>query len=609
MARGGGSYNRRMAQTLVNWREWGEAAFADAEAQNKPILLGISAVWCHWCHVMDRGVPGDAVHTGVYSDAQIAEFINANFVPVRVDNDQRPDINARYNMGGWPTTSFLTPGGDVIYGGTYFSPRQMRNLLPQIADYWRKNKDELLQRAGEGKPAVAADEPLAAAAALPDDVLPNVVGAIARGYDARHGGLGDGTKFPMSDAWALLLNISDEAELPVPGGQRMRAVDMARQTLIAMGTRGMYDMVDGGWFRYSTTPDWTVPHFEKMLEDHARLLPVYLNAFRRTGDAALKQIAQASLDYLTSTLLRDAGGVTYFAGSQDADEEYYALARSERAGKSAPFIDWRLYADWNALMVPALLDAAVVLGRPTYADLARKVLATIDALCVGADGGVTHSITFGPGEPSASALRGALGDQAAVAAAHLALAQHSVSPDERGAVIAQARHVLDFARRALAAPGGGFYDRPDDPSALGMLKVRIKTMADNAAMADALLALSALDDDGPARAEAVAALGAFAGEYARFREHGAPYGLAVMRATMGEPTEIVIVGEGAQAAEFLAAAHTPYAPWRVVRVLHPIHDADYIAGRGYPLSRTPAAFVCRGMTCSAPIYDAGQLAR
>ena len=125
-----GFYNRPMAHTLVNWRDWGDAAFAEAAAQDKPMLLGISAVWCHWCHVMDRGVPGDPVHTGVYSDGNIAEFINANFIPVRVDNDQRPDINARYNMGGWPTTCFLTPGGDVIYGGTYFSPGQMRNLLP-----------------------------------------------------------------------------------------------------------------------------------------------------------------------------------------------------------------------------------------------------------------------------------------------------------------------------------------------------------------------------------------------------------------------------------------------------------------------------------------------
>ena len=594
-----------MSNTLVNWREWNDEAFEAARAEQKPILLGISAVWCHWCHVMDRGVAGDPQHTGVYSDPDIAAYINENFIPVRVDNDQRPDINARYNQGGWPTTCFLTPDGEVLYGGTYFAPAQMRNLLPQIMQYWRENRAMLLDRVNESV-AEAAPAP-AQNPSLPDDIFSNVVMSIARNYDTRHGGLGNATKFPMSDAWALLLNVSDDAKLPTPGGD-MKPLDMVTQTLIAMGTRGMYDMAEGGWFRYSTTPDWTVPHFEKMLEDYARLLPVYLRAIQRTGDAKLKHIAQESLRYLTEKLLRDTPEATYFAGSQDADEEYYALSNAERAEKTPPFIDWRLYADWNALMVMALLEASVVLNDKKYADLARKVLATLDLLCVGADGAVVHSTSpLLAGGVGGGQVRGLLADQAALAMAHLMLAQHSGSPQEREAVLVMARRLIEFARRELAAPDGGFFDRPADPSAKGLLSTRIKPLQDNAHMAQALvLAYYLADGEANAKAEAIRTLSAVAKDYPRYGEHAAGFAQAVMQATL-EPTEIVIVGEGWQAANFAWSAMTPYSSWRVVRVLDPDNDAELIRQRGYPVSKTPVAFVCRGTACSAPIYEASEL--
>ncbi len=265
----------------VKWREWSDEAFADAKAQDKPVLLGISAVWCHWCHVMDRGVPGDPAHTGVYNNQQIADFINANYIPVRVDNDQRPDINARYNMGGWPTTCFLTPDGDVIYGGTYFAPSQMRQLLPRVVDVWRDDRQDILSKletrettTNEGRKmqaeSVGSSERLAMSA---EEIISGVANLIIRNFDPKHGGLGDDQKFPMSDAWALLLAVHSQTK-------DVRLLDMVTRTFIAMGTQGMYDLAVGGWFRYSTTPDWGVPHFEKMLEDHGRLLPVYLDAIR-----------------------------------------------------------------------------------------------------------------------------------------------------------------------------------------------------------------------------------------------------------------------------------------------------------------------------------------
>jgi uncharacterized protein YyaL (SSP411 family) len=598
-------------ETKVQWREWGEAAFAEAKSQNKPVLLGISAVWCHWCHVMDRGIPGDPIHTGVYNNPQIAEFINDHFIPIRVDNDQRPDVNARYNMGGWPTTCFLTPDGDLIYGATYLAPMQMRQLLQRVLQVWRDEREEILKQVQQSDAqralnAARARQPSVDAAPAVDEVVSAVASAIIRSYDWRNGGLGDGQKFPMSDAWALLLALyarRGEAQL----------LNMIVQTLIAMGSKGMYDLVAGGWFRYSTTPDWSVPHFEKMLEDHARLLPVYAHAIqlcRRAGrhdDAeALTQIVAHALDYLTTTLLRDEPGLTYFAGSQDADEDYYMLSRAERAQVQPPFIDWRLYADWNALMVSALLQLDIPFERAGYAELAIRTWRTLIERCVGPDGSVVHSLLPRAGDFARGTLSGQLGDQAALTKACLDIVQHQ--PALAGEALAIARRLTDFAMQALRAPEGGFYDTPADPNAQGMLRVRIQPIFDNCTMAEALTTLRYLTDEPAWEQVAQAALAAFAHEYKRYREHAAPYALAVMRA-MELPDEVVIVGQDASVTPFVRAAHAQYAPWRIVRVLHPDHDADVIQRRGYPTARLPVAFVCRGTTCSAPIYEPHQLSQ
>ncbi|MDW8351985.1 MAG: DUF255 domain-containing protein [Anaerolineae bacterium] len=603
-----------MNESRVLWREWCEEAFAEAKAQDKPVLLGISAVWCHWCHVMDRGIPGDPVHTGVYNNPQIADYINTHFIPIRVDNDQRPDINARYNMGGWPTTCFLTPDGDVIYGATYLAPAQMRQLLPRVVEVWRNEREEILrQLKGHAEDTKRKARELASASrpspaslvANYQSVLNDVAGAIIRNFDPKHGGLGNGQKFPMSDAWELLLAIYDKT------GEK-RLLDMVVQTLIAMGTRGMYDLVAGGWFRYSTTPDWSVPHFEKMLEDHARLMPVYLHtvqlcrvAGRQDDATTLTNVVHASLNYLTSTLLHDEAGLTYFAGSQDADEEYYLLSRDERAKRAAPFIDWRLYADWNALMISALLQAAVVLDRPTYGDLAARIWRTLVERCVNDDGSVVHSLISKDGAMAHAGLRGQLGDQAALAKAGLELAQFH--PELAADALAVARRVIGFAMRELRAPEGNFYDSPANPNAQGMLRVRIQPIFDNCTLAEALLVMSYWADEPDWRQVAQASLAAFGDEYKRYREHAAPYALAVMRAAQ-PPDEVVIVGRGDAVAPFIRAAHGRYSAWRVVRVLDPDYDADAIARRGYPVNRLPVAFVCRGTACSAPIYAAEDLA-
>ncbi len=592
--------------TLVNWRGWSDEAFAEARAQSKPVLLGISAVWCHWCHVMDRGIPGDPVHTGVYNDPQIARYINEHFIPIRVDNDQRPDINLRYNMGGWPTTCFLTPDGDVLYGATYLTPSQMRALLPRIVSLWNTEREDILRQIAEAsaqaQPQAAPSAvvaPLEKLAEASENVWRGVITRIVRNYDRRHGGLGESQKFPMSDAWALLI-----AE-HLRSGERLM-LDLAAQTLIAMGTRGMYDRVAGGWFRYSTTPDWNVPHFEKMLEDHARLLPVYASAMACCGklgrdDEArtLREVIESALDYLLSTLLRETPAFTYFAGSQDADEHYYTLSRTERAQVTPPFIDWRLYADWNALMVSALLRVSALLDRPDLAALAERVWETLARHVVQTDGSVIHSLIPNGDEMQPSGLSGLLGDQAALLHACLDIAQ--CCPHRAARALAVAEQVRRFVEMALLADEGGFYDAPARPDAHGMLRLRIKPLMDNAAMAEVLARLAFLTEDAALREMAARSLCAFLSEHERYREHAAPYALAVWRVA-NTPDEIVIVASAEAAAPFARAAQCRLSPWQVVRVLDPSRDAPHIAARGYPTAQTPVAFVCRGNTCSAPVF-------
>src|SRR5581483_150392 len=249
----------------IGWQPWGEEAFERARREDKPLLLGISAVWCHWCHVMDETT---------YSDPAVIQLINERFVPVRVDNDERPDINARYNMGGWPTTAFLAPSGDVLAGMTYVPPDQMREILEQVSTYYRDNRETIEQKLAE----INANRDRAASAErrreeLSDQVLRDVLHSVQDAYDPVYGGFGNEPKFPHPDAIDLLLHAY------LRDGDR-DALHMARKTLEYMCRGGTYDQEWGGFYRYSTKRDWSIPHYEKMLEDNALLLRALLKLYR-----------------------------------------------------------------------------------------------------------------------------------------------------------------------------------------------------------------------------------------------------------------------------------------------------------------------------------------
>ena len=320
----------------IKWHAWSKEAFEEARLARKPVLLSISAVWCHWCHVMDETT---------YSHPSVIDIINRDYVPVRVDNDVRPDINQRYNMGGWPTTAFLTSSGDILTGATYLPPDEMASALVRIAGYYSNNQPEISARVLEARKRAALGVERSAGE-LEAGLVDQVVDAVRNAYDPEYGGFGVAPKFPQSDALLLLLE-----QAAVRGDEELRR--MAVHTLEQMYRGGTYDDVEGGFFRYSTTQDWSVPHFEKMLEDHAGLV-------HALGLAGMSEALEKTVAYLDRVLRDPRSGL--YAGSQDADEHYYAMDAEGRASAQAPFVDRRVYTSWNAALAVAYLGAGLPAG-------------------------------------------------------------------------------------------------------------------------------------------------------------------------------------------------------------------------------------------------------
>jgi uncharacterized protein len=313
LAQASSPYLRSAAHQPVNWMEWGEAAFERATREDRPILLDIGAVWCHWCHVIDRES---------YENQEIARVINQNYVPVKVDRDERPDIDARYQMavsaltgqGGWPLTAFLTPQGKPFFGGTYFPPDDrygrpgMKRILETIAQNYRSHRDQIHTSADQIAEALSHAERFEPAGARAS-VVASVVQSIEGLYDSVHGGFGQAPKFPHPTAMELLLDQYLEH-----GQQRL--LEIVAQTLESMGRGGVYDQVGGGFHRYSVDQYWRVPHFEKMSYDNAGLLGNYVHAYQLTGNDFFREIAVGILGFVETVLSRQEGG---FYASQDAD--------------------------------------------------------------------------------------------------------------------------------------------------------------------------------------------------------------------------------------------------------------------------------------------------
>jgi len=309
------AYLSSAAHQPVEWHEWGAEAFERARAENKPILLDIGAVWCHWCHVMDRES---------YEDAETAQLINQNFVPIKVDRDERPDIDARYQaavsaisgQGGWPLTAFLTPDGKPFFGGTYFPPDDtfgrpgFKRVLAAIAANYVTRLAEIRASADNLVEALRQAEMFAGAKrAFDPRVIDSIADSAVRMFDFRFGGFGNAPKFPHSTAVELILERYQSAD-------ERALLTVVTTTLDAMARGGVYDQVGGGFHRYSVDERWHVPHFEKMSYDNSELLKNYLHGWQVTGNALYRRVAEGIIEWVNTTLSDPQGG---FYASQDAD--------------------------------------------------------------------------------------------------------------------------------------------------------------------------------------------------------------------------------------------------------------------------------------------------
>jgi uncharacterized protein YyaL (SSP411 family) len=308
------AYLRSAAHQPVHWHPWGGEAFARARAEHRPILLDIGAVWCHWCHVMD----GES-----YEDPDLARYLNEHFVCVKVDRDERPDVDVRYQravqalagQGGWPLTAFLTPDGDVFYGGTYFPPDGrfgrpgFRTVLERVREVFHAEPDKVRQTAAELRGHVAAALVESAPGTLGPDLLVQGAERMARLFDWRYGGFGTAPKFPHPGAIEFLVGRWWDTREPW-----LR--EIAEKTLAGMVRGGVYDQVGGGFHRYSVDERWVVPHFEKMSYDNAELLRACLHAYAAFGTPLLREASEGIVAWAQEVLADPDGG---FGASQDAD--------------------------------------------------------------------------------------------------------------------------------------------------------------------------------------------------------------------------------------------------------------------------------------------------
>jgi uncharacterized protein YyaL (SSP411 family) len=439
---------------MIQWLPWSPAAFGRAASEHKPVLLSITAAWCEACHEMDRTT---------YADPEVAALVRARFVAVRVDTDRRPDINDRYNLGGWPTTAFLTPDGSVLAGGTFVDAGRMPGVLTRVAAAFAAAEHGTTEHAEHGVPEHAAH-------VVTDDVA--LIESIFATFDEEHAGFGIEPKFPHAAPLHLAIALFRET-----GDDRWRT--LVERTLDAMADGGLWDAPRGGFYRYATGRDWGLPHQEKLLETNAELLRAYAEAALVFGRQADRDRCAAIAGFITGPLRADTGG---YRGS-DADGI--------------------LYMDGNAKAAGALLGAATVLddsalGREALASFERVVL-----LCYKPGAGLAH---FSDG---VARVRGLLVDQIYTVGA--LLDAFDVSALEPYRMMAE-----ELARVAIRElwddPGGGFFDRAVSDGDIGLLRTRRKPFVVNAEAASMLARLERTTGEAEFHARAEGALRAAAGQ-------------------------------------------------------------------------------------------------
>jgi hypothetical protein len=637
----------------VDWYPWGDEAFQKAAQEDKPIFLSIGYSACHWCHVMARES---------FEDQTTASILNEHFVSVKVDREERPDLDRIYmsavqamtGSGGWPMSVFLTPDGKPFYAGTYFPPQprygmpSFRQVLTTVADAWRNRREDLLE---SSERVTASVERQMAAQATDQELQPrtltNAFRNLRRDFDDAHGGWDGAPKFPQPMVIEFLLRLHRATGEP-------DALDMAVEALEAMARGGIYDQLAGGFHRYSVDERWLVPHFEKMLYDNAQLARVYLHAWQATARPLFRAIAEETLDYVVREMLDPEGGfyATQSAESmgeegrffvwtpeqirevlgEDADafmraygvqpggnwegksiltlsgswEERQALADARRRLFEArkrrvqPERDEKVLTSWNGLMLAAFAEAGRALGRDDYVDVAQRNAAFLLEELVDDEGLLLH--TWYDGEAKVAAY---LDDYANLIDGLLALYQTTFEP--RWYLAAQG-----LAERMLAhfrAPQGGFFDTSDVHEEL---ITRPRSLQDNAvpsgnAMAALdLLRLSQLAVEPRYAEEAQRSLRQVQQMLGRY-PLGFGQWLSALEYALAETREIAILGapEDAEVQALLGACADGFRPHQVLAVGDPkeMEDTVPLLQDRPRVDGQATAYVCVDFTCQRPVTD------
>ena len=657
-------YLRQHANNPVDWREWGEEAFAEARERDVPIFLSVGYSSCHWCHVM--------AHESFEND-EIAEVLNERFVNIKVDREERPDLDAVYmsalqamsGHGGWPMSVFLTHDGTPFFAGTYWPAEERAGMPPfprvleAVWNAWTTQRDEVEGSAGKIRGHLQSMHELDDAGDVADASLAaQAASGCVQAWDQRHGGFGDAPKFPMAMAIDFLLahhvRTGDDAVL--------RA---ASHSLEAMAKGGIHDQIGGGFARYSVDAVWLVPHFEKMLYDNALLLRAYTHAWQITQQPRYRRVAVGIADYLLRDMAHPEGGLyaatdadsegvegkffvwsdeefrevvasidedpdawaSYFgvtpegnfeganilheAGERPADDPAFeerlaAVAtalRQRRSHRVHPGLDDKVLASWNGLALGALAEAGAALGEPRFVQAARDVAGFVRERLV-VDGRLRHSWTERGGASSQTFAE----DVAYVAQGLLVLAE--AEPDATWARWA-AELAHDAEARFADPHGGGYFATADDGEEL---LTRPKDLWDNATpspasvMADVHLRLSALSGEAGHEQRAEATLRQFAGRAAQ-----APIGhgelLRALERHLATTQEVAVVGELDDPATttLVGAYHEAWRPGSVLAVAPPGHTpVPLLSGRD-TVDGLPTAYVCQNFACERPVTDPDDL--
>ena len=479
--------------SLVEWRPWGRVAFAEAHAEQVPVLLAIGTNWC----------PATAAMlSGAYADSRVADLLDGRFVPIRIDAEERPDIAERYGLGAWPTTAFLAPDGQLLGGETYATAERMRALLPRVADAFAAQRQGIAERRETAEP-----RPPVVRAEDPDPEIDDWVGKhLLEQFDEQHGGFGTGAKRVHAAALELAWGRSRN------GDDSFAAV--LDRTLHGMAWGELYDGIDGGVFRYCARRDWTEPATEKLLDVNAEALRLFLIA---DDDGCLDR-AIGVVGYVRRTLADLTPDHAGFFASQQGDRDYYHAPAQRDPPAGGPPIDRAVYADGTALMARAFAAASETLRDSSLLEFAVDAMEHVVTGTYERGGGIAHRA----GSPTTA--RGLLGDQVRVSAALLDL--HELT--DREVYMDLAQELMHFAIQHLwQTNGGGFLDRVHTSDDIGLLREPVRPFTANCEAARVLLRLANLTTDPAFRDRAIATL---ASQTAVARAHGvdaAGYALAV----------------------------------------------------------------------------------